>query len=128
MCKRIAAFILAFLLIFSATPVSAQTATPPPGPVYIVQAGDTLWDIASRFNVSVADIEAINNMTSQDIFVGDKLIIPGLAGLSGTLITQAGAFWRDPAQPEPPIPDGPGHPATNLTTSSAQPNSMPVTN
>ena len=94
MCKRITAFILAFLLILSATPVSAQTATPtpPPGPVYIVQAGDTLWDIASRFDVTVADLQAINNMSTQSIFVGDKLVIPGLAGLSGTLITQPVPF------------------------------------
>ena len=92
MCKRIAAFILAFLLIISATPVSAQTATPAPGPVYIVQSGDTLWDIASRFDVSVADIESINNMSSTNLSIGDKLVIPGLAGLSGTLITQPVPF------------------------------------
>ena len=92
MCKRIAAFILAFLLIISATPVSAQTATPAQGPVYIVQSGDTLWDIASRFDVSVADIESINNMSSTNLSIGDKLVIPGLAGLSGTLITQPVPF------------------------------------
>lgn len=93
MAKRITAFILTFLLLLSAIPVSAQTATPPPaGPVYIVQAGDTLWSIASQFDVSVTDIQAINNMTSTDIFVGDKLVIPGLAGLSGTLVTQAVPF------------------------------------
>ena len=74
MCKRIAAFSLAFLLILSATPVSAQTATPPPGPIYIVQPGDTLWDIASRFNVNVADLESYNNLSSQNLFVGDKLV------------------------------------------------------
>ncbi len=92
MHKRIAAFILSLFLIFSATPVSAQTSTPAPGPVYIVQEGDTLWGIASRFNVSVSDLQAINNMASQDIFVGDKLVIPGLEGLSGTLMTKPVPF------------------------------------
>ncbi len=92
MYKRITAFILTFLLLISATPVSAQTATPAPGPIYIVQAGDTLWDIASRFDVTVADIQSINNLSTQNIYVGDKLIIPGLAGLSGTLITQPVPF------------------------------------
>jgi murein DD-endopeptidase MepM/ murein hydrolase activator NlpD len=87
MYKRIFGFILTFLLIFSATPVSAQTATPSTGPVYIVEQGDTLWDIASRFNVSVAAIQSINNLATQEIYVGDKLVIPGLEGLSGTLIT-----------------------------------------
>jgi murein DD-endopeptidase MepM/ murein hydrolase activator NlpD len=88
MRKRITVFILTFILIISAIPVSAQTATPSPGPVYLVQEGDTLWDIANRFNASVADIQAINNMATQDIFVGDKLVIPGLEGLTGTLVTR----------------------------------------
>lgn len=92
MHKRIVACILAFIIIVSAAPVSAQTPTPPPGPVYIVQSGDTLWDIAIIFNVSVTDIMAANNMLSQEIFVGDQLVIPGLYGLSGTLITQPVPF------------------------------------
>ena len=87
MCKKIAAFILIFLLIVSATPVSAQTPTPPPGPVYIVQEGDTLWGIASHFGVNLADLQAINNLTGADIYPGDKLVIPGLEDLSGTLVT-----------------------------------------
>jgi murein DD-endopeptidase MepM/ murein hydrolase activator NlpD len=92
MNKRIAAFILSLFLILSATPVSAQTSTPAPGPVYFVQEGDTLWGIASLFNVNVSDLQAINNMASQDIFVGDKLVIPGLEGLSGTLMTKPVPF------------------------------------
>jgi murein DD-endopeptidase MepM/ murein hydrolase activator NlpD len=92
MHKQIAAFILLLLLFFSAAPVSAQTPTPTPGPIYIVQEGDTLWDLHFRFNVSVADIQAINNMSSTDVFPGDKLIIPGLEGLTGTLVTQPVPF------------------------------------
>ena len=92
MRKRTAAVILFLFLIFSAIPVSAQTATPAPGPIYIVQAGDTLWGIASLFHVNVNDLQAINNMTSQDIFVGDKLVIPGLEGLSGTLVIKPVLF------------------------------------
>ena len=33
-----------------------------------------------------------NNMVSQDIFIGDQLVIPGLDGLSGTLIIQPVPF------------------------------------
>jgi murein DD-endopeptidase MepM/ murein hydrolase activator NlpD len=87
MHKRIVACLLAIIFVVSATPASAQTPTPPPGPVYIVQSGDTLWGISIRFSVSVTDIMAANNMVSQEIFVGDQLIIPGYEGLSGTLIT-----------------------------------------
>ena len=92
MRKRIVACILAFILVVSATPASAQTPTSLPGPVYIVQSGDTLWGIAIRFNTSVTDIMAANNMVSQDIFPGDQLVIPGLSGLSGTLITEPVPF------------------------------------
>ncbi len=92
MRKRFVACLAALVILFSATPVSAQTATPPTGPVYIVQAGDTLWEIAIRFNVSVTDIMAVNDMANQDIFPGNQLIIPGLTGMSGTLITQPVPF------------------------------------
>ncbi|MGA2502877.1 MAG: LysM peptidoglycan-binding domain-containing protein [Anaerolineales bacterium] len=92
MRKRIVACLAVLVILFSTTPVYAQTATPPNGPVYIVQAGDTLWGIAIRFNVSVTDILAVNNLTSQNIFPGDQLIIPGLTGMSGTLITQPVPF------------------------------------
>jgi murein DD-endopeptidase MepM/ murein hydrolase activator NlpD len=84
--------ILALLVALPAGPVSAQTSTPPPGPVYIVREGDTLWDIASRFNVSVDALVAANNMASQDIFIGDKLVIPGLEGLTGTLVFEPVPF------------------------------------
>src|SRR5512146_97993 len=94
MLRKFAAFLLAVGLALSAAPASAQTSTPAPGPVYIVQEGDSLWDIAARFNVSVDDIVAANGMVSQDIFVGDRLVIPGLEGLglSGVLVTRPVPF------------------------------------
>jgi len=94
MPKRLAVLLLALLLALSTIPASAQTATPASGPIYIVQEGDSLWDIAARFNVSVDDIVAANGMASQDIFVGDRLIIPGLEdlGMSGVLVTKPVPF------------------------------------
>jgi murein DD-endopeptidase MepM/ murein hydrolase activator NlpD len=88
MNRRILPWLLILFLSLWVSPAHAQTETPPAGPIYIVQAGDTLWGISVRFNVSVTDIMTANNMVSQDIFPGDHLIIPGLEGLSGVLITQ----------------------------------------
>ena len=94
MHARIRLCILSILLMIQVIPASAQTPTPAPGPIYIVQEDDnSLWEIASRFNVSLADIVAINNITNPDIiFPGDKLVIPGLEGLTGTLVTTAVPF------------------------------------
>lgn len=45
--------------------------------IYVVQRGDTLGEIATRFGVSVADLASINNIDNINIIeVGDELIIP----------------------------------------------------
>jgi murein DD-endopeptidase MepM/ murein hydrolase activator NlpD len=66
-------------------PLAAQES----GPVYIVQAGDTLSEIATRFNVSLNEIVAANpaldpNFLSQ----GQRIVIPGLEGVTGVLETE----------------------------------------
>ena len=67
--------------------VRAQDQTPS-GPVYIVQEGDTLWDIALRFGVQMAELAKVNDITDPaQIAVGDQLIIPGLEGVTGVLTT-----------------------------------------
>jgi LysM repeat protein len=93
MTKRIAILLITFILLFSTIPAYAQTPTPPPpGPVYIVQEGDTLWAIAARFSITVDEITAANSLTGGDIYPGDRLIIPGLNGVTGTLTSQTVAY------------------------------------
>ena len=43
--------------------------------VYIVKPGDTLWQIGKKYYMSVDQIKAINNLTSDAIYPGDKLIL-----------------------------------------------------
>ncbi len=74
----------------AATPTPAATTTPPlvPTPVlvlsssqnttiYIVQPGDTLFDIAQRMNVNLHDLAVKNGITDPTtIQTGQKLILP----------------------------------------------------
>jgi len=45
--------------------------------VYFVQAGDTLWKIGKKFNVSLEELIKINNLTNPDLLnIGQLIIIP----------------------------------------------------
>lgn len=41
--------------------------------VYVVKAGDTLWDIAKSFGTTVEDIVTLNGLSSKRVKVGDRL-------------------------------------------------------
>ena len=77
----------------SATPTPTRTATPTPTPTrtvtptvtpsptstsffYTVVSGDTLSGLAVRFNRTVSAIRAANNLTSDLIRIGQRLLIP----------------------------------------------------
>ncbi len=58
------------------------------GPVYIVQEGDSLWEIALRFHVTQEELARANGIVNADqISIGMSLIIPGLEGIQGILTT-----------------------------------------
>ena len=64
------------LCLWLASPVRAQDPTPE-APVYVVQAGDTLFSIAQRFGTTVESIVAANDIVDPSLIsVGQKLIIP----------------------------------------------------
>jgi len=59
----------AILLIFQAgTALAAQT-------VYTVKAGDTLWDIANKYGVSVSSLQQNNGLSSERLQIGMKLVV-----------------------------------------------------
>ena len=80
-------FIISFT--FTVQPVSAQVS----GPVYIVQQGDTLSFIASRFNLAINDLIAANpSIDPNFLSEGQELVIPGLEDVTGVLETEVIAF------------------------------------
>lgn len=71
--------------INKAQPSAAQRTerTPPPaqtynGPCqeYVVQSGDSLYMVAIAFKTTVAKLKAMNNLKSDNLKVGQKLLVP----------------------------------------------------
>ena len=86
--------LIIFLLSSWAQPVSAQDQKS--GPVYVVQPGDTLTTIALEFGVSVEDLIQANQITDPNaISAGTELVIPGLEGIQGKLITETIPLGQD---------------------------------
>src|SRR5512135_840444 len=85
MLRRFLLILVAASLLFLASPAFAQSS----GPVYIVQPGDTVSSIADRFNVSINDLMAANDISDPNVLgVGQQLVIPGLEGITGVLDTE----------------------------------------
>ena len=88
MLRKTLLSLLIFTLLCTVAPVFAQS--PTDQPTYIVQPGDTIGLIAQRFGVPAGDLIAVNSISNPNaISVGMPLKIPGLEGISGTLITQS---------------------------------------
>lgn len=55
-------------------------------PYYMVREGDSLWQIAARFGVTLGELQEANGIRDPgQVVVGTKLVIPGLRGVSGPL-------------------------------------------
>jgi len=88
--KKLTTFITLLLVLVTASQgyhTYAQDEKPK-GPIYIVQEGDSLWEIAVKFSVSLEELTQLNNITDPNqLSAGDRIIIPGLSGIEGILTT-----------------------------------------
>lgn len=79
------------------TPASRKRRTPEPV-IYTVQAGDTCWSIASRFQIPIEELRVLNGLPADcsTLFVGQVLRV-GAGGPNGAeklTIDEAGALIR----------------------------------
>lgn len=64
---------------------------------YVVQRGDTLYAIARRFNTTVDELKRLNNLTTNDLSIGQVLILPstnnGIATRQYT-VQRGDSLWK----------------------------------
>ena len=58
--------------------------------LYQVKSGDTLYSIAKKYNISLSELKAINNLISNDLSVGQLLNVPSGLSLVNSYIVQKG--------------------------------------
>lgn len=58
--------------------------------LYQVKSGDTLYSIAKKYNISVNELKTINNLTNNDLSVGQLLNVPSGLSLVNSYIVEKG--------------------------------------
>lgn len=75
----------------STTPNTKANKTQAPATIYVVKPGDYLYKIGAMYGVTIDQIKAWNNLTSNYIYAGDRLIVsPGTSSTTETLNTNTG--------------------------------------
>jgi murein DD-endopeptidase MepM/ murein hydrolase activator NlpD len=87
--QLITGLILLILIFFPSKPIAANTLQQESGPIYIIQKGDTLNEIAIRFGVTVEEIIDVNALVNPNALdIGQEIVIPGLEEVSGVLTSE----------------------------------------
>ena len=73
------------------------------GSTYTVSVGDTLWAISRKFGVTITQLKSWNNLSSDMIYVGQKLSIQ--TGTGNTAVTPSPSTPANPTTPSTSIQD-----------------------
>lgn len=58
--------------------------------LYQVKSGDTLYSISKKYNIGVNELKAINNLTTNDLVVGQLLNVPSGLSLVNSYVVEKG--------------------------------------
>ena len=59
---------------------------------YVVKSGDTLWSVARKYNLSVNELKALNNLSSNVLSVGQRLIV-GKESSNDYVVSAGDTLW-----------------------------------
>ena len=83
----------------TSTPAPTLKAVPENAYIHVIESGESLYTIARRYNVTAQAIVQANGLGSPDkIYVGQKIIIPGMVGKAPSAATQVASITPAPAK------------------------------
>ena len=95
MAQKIFSVIIA-LILFLSNPMAVLAQEDGDLPIYIVQPGENLTEIAEKFHISLDELITANNIVDVNIIsAGTELVIPGLVGVSGILTAEPTIFGEN---------------------------------
>lgn len=59
---------------------------------YVVKSGDTLWSIARKYNLSINELKTLNNLSSNGLGVGQRLIV-GKESSNDYVVSAGDTLW-----------------------------------
>jgi murein DD-endopeptidase MepM/ murein hydrolase activator NlpD len=91
--KKLSLLLLVSISFLLYTPALSMPMNAGSGPSYLVQPGDSLSSIASRFGLTLQELMDANpTIDPNTLAIGDQVLIPGLEGIEGLLITDSVQF------------------------------------
>ena len=62
--------------------------------IYIVEKGDSLWSIAKKYNTTVNELKRYNNLTSNMLSIGQRLLIPKTENYQTYIVRKGDNLWN----------------------------------
>lgn len=91
--------VIASLLLAASISVGSADAA---SKTHTVQKGETLYRIATKYNISVDELKRLNSLTSNTIKTNQKLIVENKAAASKSVSSINSTIAPKPAAPKPP--------------------------